>query len=39
MKDTREYMERLESEGHTIETNKAGKPKKVKDFEKKLVGA
>jgi alkylated DNA nucleotide flippase Atl1 len=27
----------LQKEGHTIELNKAGKPKKVKDFEKKLV--
>jgi hypothetical protein len=29
--------ERLQAEGHTIEMNKAGKPKRVKDFEKKLV--
>jgi alkylated DNA nucleotide flippase Atl1 len=28
---------KLKAEGHTIETNKQGKPKKVKDFEKVLV--
>jgi hypothetical protein len=28
---------RLKAEGHTIELNKAGKPKRVKDWEKKLV--
>ena len=28
----------LEAEGHTIETDKNGKPKKVKDWEGKLVG-
>jgi len=28
----------LRAEGHTIETNKAGEPKRVKDWEKKLVG-
>lgn len=28
---------RLKAEGHTIETGKDGKPKKVRDFEKKLV--
>ncbi len=28
---------RLKAEGHTIETGKNGKPKKVKDFEKALV--
>jgi alkylated DNA nucleotide flippase Atl1 len=28
---------KLRAEGHTIETNKKGKPKKVKDFEKALV--
>jgi sulfur relay (sulfurtransferase) DsrC/TusE family protein len=27
----------LKEEGHTIETDKSGKPKKVKDWEKKLV--
>ena len=27
----------LKEEGHTIETDKAGKPKRVKDWEKKLV--
>ena len=34
-----EIWRRLESEGHAIETNKTGKPKRVKDWEKKLVGA
>ena len=29
--------EKLKAEGHTIETGKNGKPKKVKDFEKALV--
>jgi alkylated DNA nucleotide flippase Atl1 len=29
--------ERLMEEGHTVETDKKGKPKKVKDFEKALV--
>jgi hypothetical protein len=29
---------RLREEGHTIERDRKGKPKKVKDFEKKLVG-
>jgi len=29
---------RLQAEGHTIEMDKAGKPKRVKDWEKKLVG-
>ena len=28
---------RLKSEGHEIEMNKAGKPKRVKDWESKLV--
>ena len=28
---------RLKAEGHTIETGKDGKPKKVRDFEKALV--
>jgi hypothetical protein len=28
---------RLREEGHTIEPDRSGKPKKVKDFEKKLV--
>jgi hypothetical protein len=27
----------LQAEGHTIELDKAGKPKHVKDYEKKLV--
>jgi hypothetical protein len=27
----------LKTEGHTIEMNKAGKPKRVKEWEKKLV--
>jgi alkylated DNA nucleotide flippase Atl1 len=27
---------RLKEEGHTIELDKAGKPKRVKDFESKL---
>jgi hypothetical protein len=29
---------KLKAEGHTFETDKAGKPKRVKDWEKKLVG-
>jgi len=29
---------KLKAEGHTIELNKAGKPKRVKDWEGKLVG-
>jgi alkylated DNA nucleotide flippase Atl1 len=29
--------EKLKAEGHTIETDKKGKPKKVKDFERALV--
>jgi len=28
---------RLKAEGHTIEVNKTGKPKRVKDCEKKLI--
>jgi len=28
----------LESEGHEIVLDRSGRPKKVKDFEKKLVG-
>jgi hypothetical protein len=28
---------RLKTEGHTIEMNKAGQPKRVKDWESKLV--
>jgi len=28
---------RLMAEGHTIETDRDGKPKRVKDFEKKLA--
>lgn len=27
----------LETEGHTIEVDRSGKPKKVRDFEKALV--
>ncbi len=30
--------ERLREEGHTIENDRAGKPKRVKDWEKVLVG-
>ena len=30
-------IERLKAEGHTIEMGKSGKPRGVKDFEKKLV--
>jgi hypothetical protein len=30
---------RLKAEGHTIETGRNGKPKRVKDFEKSLVEA
>jgi len=30
--------EKLKAEGHTIETGKNGKPKKVRDFERALVG-
>jgi len=29
--------EKLKAEGHTIETDKKGKPKKVRDYEKALV--
>jgi len=29
---------KLKAEGHTIEPDKAGKPKRVKDWEGKLVG-
>jgi alkylated DNA nucleotide flippase Atl1 len=29
--------ERLKAEGHTIESDKKGKPKRVKDWETKLV--
>jgi sulfur relay (sulfurtransferase) DsrC/TusE family protein len=28
---------KLKAEGHTIELDKAGKPKRVKDWESKLV--
>ena len=28
----------MKAEGHIIELDKAGKPKRVKDWEKKLVG-
>jgi alkylated DNA nucleotide flippase Atl1 len=31
--------QKLKAEGHTIETDKNSKPKKVKDFEKALVGS
>jgi hypothetical protein len=30
--------EKLKVEGHTIELDKKGKPRRVKDFEKVLVG-
>ncbi len=30
--------EKLKAEGHTIELDKKGKPKRVKDFENVLVG-
>jgi sulfur relay (sulfurtransferase) DsrC/TusE family protein len=29
--------EKLKAEGHTIEMDKKGKPRRVKDWEKKLV--
>jgi hypothetical protein len=29
---------KLKAEGHTLELDKTGKPKRVKDWEKKLVG-
>jgi hypothetical protein len=29
---------RLKAEGHTIEPDRSGKPKRVKDWEAKLVG-
>jgi hypothetical protein len=32
-----EQAVRLKTEGHAIETDKSGKPKRVKDWEKKLV--
>jgi len=32
-----EQAKKLKAEGHTIETDKAGKPKRVKDWEEKLV--
>ena len=32
-----EQAARLEAEGHIVELNRNGKPKKVKDFEKSLV--
>ncbi|MBN2240095.1 MAG: MGMT family protein [Dehalococcoidales bacterium] len=32
-----EQAARLEAEGHTIELNRKGLPKKVKDYEKSLV--
>ena len=31
------HATKLKAEGHTIETDRKGKPKKVKDFEKALV--
>ena len=31
------HAAKLKAEGHTIETDKKGKPKKVRDFEKALV--
>jgi sulfur relay (sulfurtransferase) DsrC/TusE family protein len=30
--------EKLKAEGHTIELDRNGKPKRVKDWEEKLVG-
>jgi len=33
-----EQAKKLKSEGHTIEVDKAGKPKRVRDWEAKLVG-
>ena len=33
-----EQSKKLKSEGHEIEKDKAGKPKRVKDWEEKLVG-
>jgi alkylated DNA nucleotide flippase Atl1 len=33
-----EQAKKLKSEGHTIELDKAGKPKRVKDWGQKLVG-
>jgi hypothetical protein len=30
--------EKLKAEGHTIEMDKNGKPRRVKDFKKVLVG-
>jgi hypothetical protein len=30
--------EKLKAEGHEIEADKTGKPKRVKDWESKLVG-
>jgi hypothetical protein len=32
-----EQSKKLKSEGHVIEKDKAGKPKRVKDWESKLV--
>lgn len=32
-----EQAKKLKAEGHTIEKDKAGNPKKIKDWEKKLV--
>jgi hypothetical protein len=32
-----EQSKKLKAEGHTIEPDKKGKPKRVKDWEKKLV--
>lgn len=32
-----DQAKRLKTEGHAIEPDKAGKPKRVKDWEKKLV--
>jgi hypothetical protein len=33
-----DQAEKLEAEGHTIEPDRNGKPKRVKDWEVKLVG-
>jgi hypothetical protein len=33
-----EQAKKLKAEGHTIEPDKSGQPKRVKDWEGKLVG-
>jgi len=32
-----DHARRLKAEGHTIELDKSGKPKRVKDWEKKTI--